>query len=112
MLIWYGNIPEETEWYLRRQTGPWGYVSVLLLIGHFFLPFFVLISRGAKRHKGMLGAACVWILAMHWFDVYWLIMPEWRHPQRAAEPGWTWRRSWASGDCARRRRCCGWGAGR
>jgi hypothetical protein len=79
LLIWYGNIPEETEWYARRSHGPWAYMSVLLLVGHFFLPFFVLISRGPKRHRGILGAACLWILAMHWFDVYWLIMPEWSH---------------------------------
>jgi hypothetical protein len=52
-------------------------VSVLLIVGHFFVPFFVLISRRPKRNKGILAAACVWILTMHWFDVYWLIMPEW-----------------------------------
>lgn len=76
MLMWYANIPEETEWYHRRQSGPWGYVSVLLIVGHFFIPFLALISRGAKRHRGILGTMCVWILAMHWIDVYWLIMPE------------------------------------
>jgi hypothetical protein len=79
MLIWYGNIPEETEWYARRSHGPWGYISVLLVVGHFFVPFFVLISRWPKRRPAILAAACVWILAMHWFDVYWLIMPEWSH---------------------------------
>jgi hypothetical protein len=77
MLIWYGNIPEETQWYLRRSHGPWAYVSVLLMVGHFFIPFFVLISRRPKRSRGVLAAVCVWILAMHWLDVYWLIMPEW-----------------------------------
>ena len=77
MLMWYANIPEETEWYHRRQFGPWGYVSLLLIVGHFFIPFFALISRWPKRNRVVLGTMCVWILAMHWLDVYWLIMPEW-----------------------------------
>jgi hypothetical protein len=81
MLIWYGNIPEETEWYHRRSGGDWGNVSLLLVIGQFFVPFFALISRWPKRHRWFLGAACVWILAMHWFDVYWLVMPEFSHPR-------------------------------
>lgn len=76
MLIWYGNIPEETEWFLRRQTGQWGYVSALLIIGHFFIPFFALISRYPKRKPALLAAVCLWILLMHWFDIYWLTMPE------------------------------------
>lgn len=76
MLIWYGNIPEETEWVFRRQTGQWAYVSALLIVGHFFIPFFALISRYPKRRPALLVPVCIWILLMHWFDVYWLAMPE------------------------------------
>ena len=49
MLIWYGNIPEETEWFLKRQTGDWTAISLMLLFGHFVLPFLLLISRHVKR---------------------------------------------------------------
>jgi hypothetical protein len=76
MLMWYANLPEETAWYHRRTIGPWGYVSALLILGHFFLPFLALISRAAKRNRTFLAAMCLWILMMHWLDVYWLIMPE------------------------------------
>jgi hypothetical protein len=76
MLIWYGNMPEETVFYLRRQTGPWAWMSMALLFGHFFLPFFLLMSRYPKRRTPVLVAAALWILAMHWLDLYWLIMPE------------------------------------
>ncbi len=86
MLIWYGNIPEETQWYQRRSHGPWATVSLLLVVGHFFLPFFALISRWPKRRPWLLGAMCLWILGMHWLDVYWLIMPEWSASRVA--PGW------------------------
>ncbi len=76
LLIWYGNLPEETEWFLRRQTGAWVWISLLLVVGHFVIPFLALISRGAKRHPHVLLIASAWVLAMHWLDVYWLVMPE------------------------------------
>ncbi len=76
MLQWYGNLPEETEWYLVRQTGPWPAASLFLLAGHFVIPFFVLLSRHPKRHRNLLFAGAIWVLAMHWFDLYWLVMPE------------------------------------
>lgn len=76
MLIWYGNIPEETVWYIRRMSGGWGGMSLLLLFGHFVIPFALLISRTAKRRLGVLTAGAVWVLIMHYVDVYWLVMPE------------------------------------
>jgi hypothetical protein len=76
MLIWYGNIPEETQWYLRRQTGQWACLSVLLILGHFFIPFFALLSRYPKRRPALLVPVCLWILLMHWLDICWLTMPE------------------------------------
>ncbi len=75
LLIWYANIPEETGWYLVRQTGDWAGVSVLLLCVHLLLPFFGLLSREVKRRKVLLGFWAVWMLAAHWIDVYWLVMP-------------------------------------
>jgi len=76
MLIWYGNIPEETEWFLRRQSNGWGWVGLALLFGHFLLPFVALLSRYPKRHKRLLVVAAAWVLAMHWVDMFWLVMPE------------------------------------
>jgi uncharacterized membrane protein YpjA len=76
MLIWYGNIPEETEWFLKRQTGEWTWVSLALLFGHFVLPFLALVSRVPKRRPRLLAVAGAWVLLMHWVDLYWLAMPE------------------------------------
>jgi hypothetical protein len=75
MLMWYANLPEETVWYAARQTGSWTAVSLLLLFGHFMLPFLLLMSRSVKRRKPLIVAGAVWILAMQWLDVYWLVMP-------------------------------------
>ena len=75
MLIWYANVPEETTWYLARQSGSWKWVSVVLLFVHLLVPFFGLLSREAKRRKVLLGFWAVWLLVAHWIDLYWLVMP-------------------------------------
>jgi hypothetical protein len=75
MLIWYGNIPEETRWYLVRQQGAWLGVSVVLLFGHLLIPFLGLLSRQAKRRKMLLAFWAVWMLVFHWLDIYYLVMP-------------------------------------
>jgi hypothetical protein len=79
ILIWYANIPEETIFYKHRWEGTWSIVSLLLLSGHFIVPFIALIGRGAKRNPQMLGAVAVLMLAMHYVDMYWLVMPNLDH---------------------------------
>jgi len=74
-LIWYGNIPEETVWFLHRWEGSWKIVTLILVFGHFVVPFFIMITRGAKRKLGALKVLAVWLLLMHLVDMYWLVMP-------------------------------------
>jgi len=76
MLIWYGNIPEETEWFLKRQTGDWATVSLILIFGHFVLPFLLLVSRAIKRRPALLAVTGGYVAAMCWVDLYWLVIPE------------------------------------
>ncbi|MEZ4704914.1 MAG: hypothetical protein R3A11_06985 [Bdellovibrionota bacterium] len=79
MLIWYGNIPEETIWYKHRWEGSWKYMSLFLAGGHFVLPFIALISRSAKRCLPVLALMATWMLVMHWVDLYWLVFPNLDH---------------------------------
>ncbi len=83
MLIWYGAIPEETGWFWRRgaTTVPEGvnaysYVTLLLLFGHFLIPFAGLLSRHVKRRKVALAGWSIWLLLMHWVDLFWLVRPD------------------------------------
>ena len=76
MLIWYANIPEETGWFLRRQENGWSAVGYLLIFGHWLVPFAGLMSRFTKRRILLMAFWAVWILVMHWVDLFWLIMPE------------------------------------
>jgi len=86
LLIWYANIPEETFWFLQRWEGNWKIVSILLPIGHFGLPFLMLIPRAAKRSFGWLLFMAVYMLIMHYIDIYWIVMPN--HLEQNAAFGW------------------------
>jgi hypothetical protein len=79
-LMWYGNMPEETIWYKARMEGSWLTVSVVLLFGHFVAPFFYLMGRSVKRNGATLAVGGVWVLAMHFVDLYWQVMPT-LHPE-------------------------------
>ena len=76
LLIWYANIPEETGWYLRRQSNGWAYVAIALVFGQFFIPFFGVMSRHVRRNKYVLAGWAVFILIMHYVDIYYIVMPQ------------------------------------
>jgi hypothetical protein len=79
-LMWYGNLPEETIWYRARMEGSWLTVSVFLMVGHFGAPFFYLMGRTVKRKGTTLAIGGAWVLAMHFVDLYWQVMPT-LHPE-------------------------------
>jgi len=75
MLIWYANMPEETQFYMARQIGPWAEVSLALIVVHFVLPFLGLMSKHVKRALPWFAFWLIWLLVAHAFDLFWLIMP-------------------------------------
>lgn len=75
-LIWYANIPEETRWYLVRNTESWRWVSIFIVVGHFIAPFVLLLSQPRKKNIKVTCAIAVWVLLMHIIDLYWNIIPE------------------------------------
>ncbi len=74
-LYWYGNIPEETAYFVERTTGPWKPVFYLLCFGHFVVPFLVLIFRGVKRNHRLLAAVAAWAVFIHVIDMVFLVRP-------------------------------------
>ena len=75
MLIWYANMPEETQFYMMRQIGPWAAISLALIVIHFVLPFLGLMSKHVKRLLPWFAFWLVWLLVAHAFDLFWLIVP-------------------------------------
>jgi len=90
LLIWIANLPEEAPWYLARNEAAWLPVGIFLIVFHFVVPFFALLSRDLKRNPRALSWMAVWILVVHYVDVYWVMMPALRHdPELGIAPHWT-----------------------
>src|SRR5690606_40155338 len=53
----------------------WIYVTYSLLICRFIIPFIVLLPMGNKRNLRLLRFISIWILAMHFIEMYWIVMP-------------------------------------
>jgi hypothetical protein len=80
LLIWYGNIKEETPYYLQRTHGGWTVMAAALLIFQFFLPFTMLLMRAIKDRPKTIAVVTVIILIMRFVDIYWLVVPA-HHPK-------------------------------
>lgn len=94
-LIWYGNLPEETVWFLWRWHGisegshsTWWIVTLLLPVGRFALPFLILMSAHTKRNPRVLTTLCIITLVCAWLDMYWMVMPA--HAPAGAPLTWLW----------------------
>jgi hypothetical protein len=75
MLIWYANIPEETEYYIMRAQNGWMAISMILLIFRFIVPFLALLPKGMKRNENHLLLVSGLILVMQYLDIYWMVYP-------------------------------------
>jgi hypothetical protein len=75
LIIWSGNLGEETSWYQRRLAGGWEYVALLAVLSNFVLPFALLLVRDIKRHMWTLGSLAAWLVAAQWVNVFWLVKP-------------------------------------
>jgi hypothetical protein len=75
MLIWYANVPEETIYFQIRNTGGWHFLSTLLVVGRFFLPFPVLLLQWVKKKPRYLCMVAGWILFMQFIDLYVIVLP-------------------------------------
>jgi hypothetical protein len=75
LLIWYGHLPEETSYYLRRTQGFWEAVAIFLALFHFSAPFVVLLFRSSKRNIRVLTGVAAVILISGFVHALWLIKP-------------------------------------
>jgi len=75
MLIWYANMPEETQYFLVRNTESWWALSMLLVVGRFFGPFAILLMQGFKKRPRRLCLLAAWVLCMQLLDMYVIVVP-------------------------------------
>ena len=76
MLIWYANIPEETQYYILRDQGNWQWIFWTNFAFSFLIPFFGLLTRGSKRNLVNLAIISCFILVSRWVDLYTLVAPK------------------------------------
>jgi hypothetical protein len=79
-IIWNANVPEEIFYYKLRERGTWYGVGLLLIFGHFFLPFLALLRIDAKLSFPLMAFFAGWAWLMHYLDLSFNIMPV-PHPE-------------------------------
>lgn len=75
MLYWYGDLPEETFFYIIRMENSWEWLGLAMLLIRFALPFLVLLPYGAKMNFKIAVPVCLILLGGHWVDIFWNVMP-------------------------------------
>jgi hypothetical protein len=75
MLIWYANLPEENFWFIARWENGWEIVSIAMVLLHFWIPYFMLVSRPSKMNPKNLKRSSLLLVFVHILDMYWLVMP-------------------------------------
>ena len=76
LIIWSANIPEEIPHYLNRWENTWKFLSIFIVVGHFMVPYALLLSRDLKRNYGKLRIIATWILCARVAEYYWHVAPE------------------------------------
>jgi len=92
-IIWNGNMPEETFWYVVREKGTWWWVGLAIIFGHFFIPFLGLLRIDVKLVFSWMVPLCAWAWLMHWADLSFNVMPI-PYPN-----GFPWQWLWLSAGC-------------
>lgn len=74
MLIWYGNVGEETV-YFRERVDKYPVMFYGNLILNFVAPFFVLMRNDTKRKYGTMVFTSILLFLGHWWDFFLMIKP-------------------------------------
>ena len=76
LIVWSANLPEEIPWYIRRLSGGWQIVLFVLIVGHFALPFSLLLSASIKQNARLLSRIAILLFVMRVLDVMFQVTPQ------------------------------------
>jgi hypothetical protein len=76
LIIWSANLPEEIPHYLNRWENTWKFLSIFIVVGHFMVPYALLLSRDIKRNYGRLRIIATWLLFARLAEYFWHVAPE------------------------------------
>ncbi len=90
VVIWYGNIPEETAYVIERlMVMPWRNLAVVVFAVCFVLPFFILLNRKVKMMPGFMIAICSVTIVGIWFEHVLLLGPALTHSSEGLPLGFS-----------------------
>ena len=75
LVIWYGKLPWEQAWIIRRAAEPWGPLSAMVVVMCFVLPFSLLMGRKAKMNPAFFRLVTFVIFAGLWLEKYLMVAP-------------------------------------
>ncbi len=87
-VIWNANMPDETFWYVLREKGSWWSVGLILVFGHFAVPFLALLRIDVKLVFRFMVPLCAWVVLMQYIDLSFNVMPA-LHPNGVGL-SWIW----------------------
>ncbi|MEI6397588.1 MAG: hypothetical protein WCO71_02345 [Pseudomonadota bacterium] len=76
LTYWYGNMPEETGYYIARLHYPWKYIVMIAPLVSFVIPLYTMIPKASKWTKMISGPIAIGILTAQWFTYMLVVMPE------------------------------------
>ncbi len=80
MVIYYGNIPEETHYVIvRTMLAPWNKLAWTVFIVCFIGPFFILLNQSVKTKPVLMLLICSVVIVGIWFEHLLLLGPAWNH---------------------------------
>ncbi|HZV35277.1 MAG TPA: hypothetical protein VFB72_11945, partial [Verrucomicrobiae bacterium] len=74
-ITWNANIPEEGFWYIQREQGTWWWICMIIIFGHFFVPFLALLRIDVKLKYWFMVPLIIWVWLMHWVDMAFNVVP-------------------------------------
>jgi hypothetical protein len=78
MLIWIANLPADVIWYVNRIRGAWLWITVVLVVFGFMVPFVLLLQRAIKQRPAALARMALLLLLVQLLFTHWQILPAFR----------------------------------
>jgi hypothetical protein len=80
VVIWYGNIPEETAYVIKRTMAPpWTGLAWFVFGVCFIIPFVILLSKKIKTMPQVMSVLCAVVIMGIWLEHLLLLGPAFNH---------------------------------
>lgn len=76
LIMWTGDLPDEAAFYQARNAGLWGWVTPVMSLTGFVLPFFCLLSRDFKCDPRKVGSLAIGLIGVRQVELWWMIFPD------------------------------------